>query len=47
MPQLEEQHLNEYFSKVLEAVEKGDKDALKRFGQQEGFLSNSIRKLAW
>jgi hypothetical protein len=36
-----------YVTDLIDALSRRDKPALRRFGQQEGFLHNSIRRLAW
>jgi hypothetical protein len=47
MPAFQQAQLEEYLSKVLEAVVQGDKAGLKRYGQQDGFINNKIRKFVW
>jgi hypothetical protein len=47
MPAFDEAQLEKYLSSLLDALSKGDKAALKRFGQQNGFISNRMRKFVW
>ena len=47
MPAFDQAQVDKYFSEVLNAIVKGDKDALKRFGQRFGFKNNKIRALVW
>ena len=47
MPEFDKTQVEKYLSQVLDALAKGDKVALKRFGQQDGFVDNRIRTLVW
>jgi len=47
MPELQHEQLESYLTQVLEAVVKRDKRALRRHGQQDGFINDRIRRLVW
>lgn len=47
MPEFDKTQVDKYLSQVLDALVKGDKVALKRFGQRDGFVDNRIRTLVW
>jgi hypothetical protein len=47
MPVFQQAQLDEYLSKILEAIVQGDKAALRRHGQQDGFINDKIRKFVW
>lgn len=47
MPEFQQAQLEAYLSKALDAVIRGDKAALRRFGQQDGFINNRIRRFVW
>lgn len=47
MPEFQQAQLDAYLSKVLEAVVRGDKAALRRFGHKDGFINNRIRRFVW
>ena len=47
MPEFDKTQVEKYLSQVLDALVKGDKVALKRLGQRDGFVDNRIRTLVW
>jgi len=47
MSELQHEQLESYLTQVLEAVVKRDKPALRRHGQQDGFINDRIRRLVW
>ena len=47
MPGLKHEQLQSYVTQVLEAVMRRDKATLRRYGQQDGFISDRIRQLVW
>lgn len=47
MPEFDKAQVDKYLSQVLDALVRDDKVTLKRFGQQDGFVSNRIRALVW
>ena len=47
MPHFEEGRLERYLSQILDALGRGDRVSLRRFGRTDGFVNNHIRKLVW
>src|SRR5271170_7703965 len=47
MPAFDEAQVDKYFSELLDALVRGDKATLKRFGRRDGFVNNRIRALVW
>jgi Rab-GTPase-TBC domain len=47
MPEFQQAQLDAYLSKVIDAIIRGDNAALGRFGRQDGFINNKIRRFVW
>jgi len=43
----QQKQLELYLDNILDALVRQDKAALKRFGQQNGFVNDRIRRLVW